>query len=81
MCQIHLAGGQPCQQFIRRQVDQRHFRSLIEYMIGQRFAHHDAGDLAHHIVQAFQMLHIQRGVDVDAGGQQFFHVLPAFAVA
>jgi hypothetical protein len=50
-------------------------------MIGQGFAHHDAGDLAHHIVQAFQMLHIQRGVDIDAGGQQFFHVLPAFAVA
>ena len=50
-------------------------------MVGHGFVHLDADDAAHHIVEAFQVLHVQRGPDVDAGGQQLFHILPALGVA
>jgi len=37
--------------------------------------------LGDHVVDAFDVLHVDRGVDVDAGGQQFAHVLPTLGVA
>ena len=35
---------------------------------------------AHHVAQGFQMLHVDRGVDVDAGIEQLLDVLPALLV-
>jgi hypothetical protein len=78
--QIHLAVAQAVQQFLGRQIDERHFVSAIEHAIGHRLPHANAGDAPDHVVHAFQMLHVDGRVHVDARVQQFLHVLPAFRV-
>ena len=78
--QIHLAVVQALYQFTRRQIDQADVAQTVENRIGDGLADPDAGDLVHHVVQAFQVLDIDRGVDVDASIEQFFHVLPASLV-
>ncbi len=78
---IHLAGPEPRQQFIGRKIDQHHFIGFIEHGIGQGFRDADPGDAADHIVQAFQMLHIDRRIHIDAGVQQFVDILPALRMA
>ena len=45
--------------------------------VRQRFAHLDAGDALDDVVQALQVLDVERRVDVDAGGEDLVHVLPA----
>ena len=77
---IHLAVAQTLQQFARRQVDQHQVEGFLQYPVRQRFADLYAGDAAHLIVEAFQMLDVDGGVDVDTGGEQFLHVLPALGV-
>ena len=79
--QVHLAGGQPFDQLVGRCVDQHHLVGLVEEGVGQGLLHFDAGDAADHVVQALQVLHVERAVDVDAGSQQLFDVLPALGVA
>ena len=53
--------------------------SMIE--VGHRLAHADAGDLRDDIVQAFDVLDVERGVDVDAGGDQFLDIHVALRMA
>jgi hypothetical protein len=79
--QIDLALLQALQQFVGRQIDQYHFVGIVEDTVGYRLPDANAGDAADHIVERFQMLHIDRAVDVDAGGEQLMHVLPAFGMA
>ena len=78
--QVNLALLQALQQLIRRQIDQHHLVRQVEQSVRQRFPDLDAGDTADHVVQRFQMLHVDGGVDVDAGGEQFLHILPAFGM-
>ncbi|MNT39635.1 hypothetical protein D3C72_1759010 [compost metagenome] len=77
---IDLAIAQSLQQFPWWQVDQQQFVGFLQYPVRQGFADLHAGDAAHLIVEAFQMLDVDRGVHVDAGGEQFLNVLPAFFV-
>ena len=60
------AAGQPVR--LHRQNQKR---------IGDGFPHLDTGYAAHHVVQAFQMLNIYRGEDVNAGLKQLLNILPA----
>ena len=53
--------------------------SMIE--VRHRLAHADAGDLRDHVVQAFDVLDVQRGIDVDAGGEQLLDVHVALGMA
>lgn len=69
------------QQVIRRQVDHHHFVGVVEHVVGYSFPHPNANDPTHQIVKAFQVLDVEGGPHIDAGAQQFFHVLPAFRVA
>ncbi|MDT4822712.1 hypothetical protein FQZ97_559230 [compost metagenome] len=78
---VHLAFAQALQQLARRQVDQEDFVGILQHPVRHRFAHLHAGDVAHLVVEAFQVLDVDRGVDVDAGIQQFLDVLPALGVA
>ena len=78
---IHLAFTQALQQLARRQVDQQNFVGFLQHPVRQGFAHLHAGDIAHLIIQCFEVLHVDRGVHVDAGIQQLLHILPTFAVA
>jgi hypothetical protein len=76
---VDLAVAQTLKQFTRRQVDQQQFVGFLQHPVRQGFAHLHAGDAAHLIVEAFQVLDVDRGEHVDAGGEQFLNVLPAFA--
>ena len=78
---IDFAFVQTLAQIVRGQVDQHHFIGRIEKRIGDGFAHLNACDAADHVVQAFQMLHVNGGKDVDTRFQQLFNILPALRVA
>ncbi len=68
------------QQVLRRQVDQRQLVGPIENIVGHRLAHDDAADLGNDVVERLDVLHVAGRIDVDAGIQQLFDVLPALDV-
>jgi len=78
---IDLARGQPRQQLIGRQIHHHLLLGGVEQGVGHRLPDAHAGDAADHVVQALQVLHVHRAPDVDAGGQQLLHILPALGVA
>ncbi len=77
---IDLALGQALDQVLGRQVDQLDLVGLVDHMVGQGLAHPHGGDLRHHVVQALEVLDVERRIDVDAGGQQFLDILVALLV-
>jgi hypothetical protein len=78
---VDLAFLESLQQFIGRQVDDGHLVGVIEDGVGNRLPHPYSRDLSDDVVQAFQMLDVDRGEDVDAGVEQLLHVLPALVVS
>ena len=78
---VDLALGEPLQQLVGRQVDEHDLVGVLEHVIGNGFAYPDAGDALQDVVEALEMLDIQRRPHVDAGGEQLLHVLPALGVA
>ena len=78
---VDLAVPEAVEQVVGGQVDQLHLVGVLEDGVRHRLAHDDAGDLGHHVVQALDVLHVHRGVDVDARVEQLEHVLPALGVA
>ncbi len=72
--QVDLAVVQPLDQVLRREVDQLDVVGAVDDGIRHRLAHPDAGDARDHVVQAFDVLDVQRGVDVDARRQQLLDV-------
>ena len=79
--EIHLALGHAIEQLFGREVDELYLVGAVEHGIGQRLPDAHAGHLAHDVVQALEVLHVERGVHADTGGEEFLHVLPAFRVA
>ena len=79
--QIDLAGPQAFQQFVGGDIDQDHLFGIVEDGIRHGLPYAHIGDAAHHVVEALQMLNIQRRENVDARRQQFFDVLPSLRVA
>ncbi len=78
---VDLAFFQPLDQLVRRKVDDFDVVRLVEKGIRHGLADADAGDLRDDIVQAFDMLNVERGVNVDAGGEQLFHIEIALGMA
>ena len=78
---IDLALLQALDQIVRRDVDDLDVVGLVEDRIRHGFTYAHPGDAGHHVVQAFDVLDVDGGEDVDAGGEQFLHVEPAFRVA
>ncbi len=78
---VDLAGLEPREQVVGRDVDQHHFVGVVEERVGHRFPDRDAGDPADDVVEAFEMLDVERGEDIDAACQQLFDVLPSLRVA
>ncbi len=74
---VNLALAQPQQQLVGRQVHDGHFIGMVEDAVRNGFPDLDAGDAGDHVVQAFQVLDVDRGIDADAGIEQFLDVLPA----
>ncbi len=78
---IDLAFGQPFQKLIGRKIHKHEFVGVVEHGVGHRLAHPDLGDLLNYVVQAFEMLNVQCGPDIDTGGEQLVDILPALRVA
>jgi hypothetical protein len=71
---VDLALLQPLNQVIRRQVDEFDAVGAVENRIRHGLAHPDMGDLGDDIVKAFDVLDVDRGVDVDSVAEQFLDV-------
>jgi len=54
---------------------------LLDDGVGHRLVHGDAGDLAHRVGAALQVLDVDCRVYVDAGVEQFQNILVAFGMA
>ena len=78
---VDLAGVQAREQIVGRQVDELDLVGLVEDAVRHRLALLDAGDLRDQIVQALEMLDVERGPDVDAGVEQLLDVLPTLRMA
>ncbi len=64
---VDLALAQPREQLVRRQVDQLHLVGGFEDGVGHGLPHRDPGDLRDEVVQALEVLDVERRVDVDPG--------------
>jgi hypothetical protein len=71
---VDLALLQALDQIVGREVDQLDSVGEIEHLVGHGLAHPHMGDLRDHVVKAFDVLDIDRGIDIDAMGQQFLDV-------
>ena len=78
---IDLALLQARDQIVGRQIDQLDRIGAVEHRIRHRLAHPHMGDLGDDVVEAFDVLDIDRGIDVDAARQQFLDVEIALGMA
>ena len=78
--QVDFALVQPLDQVLGGEVDQLDVVRAVDDRVGHRLAHPDAGDSGHHVVQALDVLDVQRGVDVDPGPKQLLDVQVALRV-
>ena len=67
---VDLAGLEPCEQVVGRKVDELDLVCLVEDPVRYRFALPYTRDLRDQIVEAFQMLNVDRRPDVDALPEQ-----------
>ena len=77
---IDLALFQPLDQVVGREVDQLDGVGAIEHLVRHGLAHPHMRDLRDHVVEAFDVLDVDGGVDVDPMGQQFLDVEIAFGM-
>ena len=68
-------------QILGRDVDVDHLIGIDEHGVGNALAHLDADERFDRVVQAFQVLHVHRGDDVNSGGEEVLHVLVALGVS
>ena len=78
---IDLALMQALDQILGREVDDFDVVGLVEDAVGNGFAHPDAGDPGDDVVQALDVLDVQRREHVDAGGDQLLDIEIAFGMA
>ena len=78
---VDLAALQTLHEVVGIKVHQLHRRGVVEDAVGDALLHHHLGGGGHLVVQAFQVLHVHGGENVDARVQQLFHVAVAFGVA
>ena len=78
---VDLALVQAIDQLVGRQIDQLHLVGTVEHRVGHRLVDTNSGDAADHVVQALQVLDVERGVDVDASVEQLLDVVPALGMA
>ena len=78
---IDLPLAQTVLQILGGQIDVHDLIRLGKHRVGNSLAHLHADQLLHGVVQTLQMLHIQRGNDVDACGENVLHVLISLGIA
>ena len=77
---VDVAVGEPAPQRFRRDVDQLDLVGGAHDLVGHLLLLLDAGDLGDDVVEAFQVLDVDRRDHGDAGVEQLLDVLPAFGV-
>ena len=77
---VDLPLLQTLAEVLGRQVDVHELVRLAEHRIRYPLADLDVGRLLHHVVEAFQVLDVQRGDDVDPLGQDVLDILVPFGV-
>ena len=78
---VDLAFLEALDEIVGRQIDQLDGVGAVEDRVRDSLADAHAGDLRHHVVEALDVLDVDRGVDVDAVGEQLFHVEVALGMA
>ena len=78
---VDLALLQTLDQLLRRKINQFDVISAIEQSIRYSFAHANARDAGDDVVQAFEVLNVERRPDIDACRKQLFNIHPAFGMA
>ena len=78
--QIDFASLEPLDQGFGRQVDNDQL-GLVQHPVRNRLPHPDMGEACNDVVQALDMLDIDRRRNVDARIQQFLDILPALGMA
>ncbi len=81
LARIHLPRAQPILQVLGRQIDVHDLIGQAEDVVRDALLDLDPGAAFHDVIETFEMLNVQGGDDVDAGLQQFLHVLITLAVA
>ena len=74
-------GPQARQKVGGLQIDDLHLVSRVKDLVRDAFRGGEAGDGGDHIAQAFQLLHIHGGIDVNARAKQLGNILVALGVA
>ena len=72
---------QALDQIVGRQIDHLDVVGPVENAVRHGFAHPDAGDLGDDVVQALDMLDVERREDIDAGGDQLLDIEIALGMA
>ena len=78
---VHVAVGQPSAQCLRRHVDELDLIGRPYHAVGHRLALADPGDPFDDVVERLEVLDVNGGDDVDAGGEELVDVLVALGVA
>ena len=78
---VDLPFLEPLDQVVGRQIDQFDRVGAVEHCVRDRLAHPHMRDLRHHVVEAFDVLDVDRGVDVDAAAQQLLDIEITFRMA
>lgn len=78
---VYLAFAQAGYKLVWLQINQFHLIGPVKHAVGYALAHHYSGHGGNHIVEAFQMLHVNRGPYGYARLEQFLHILKALEVA
>ena len=77
---VDVAVGEPAPQRFRGDVDQFDLVGGAHHLVGHLLLLLDAGDLGDDVVEALQVLDVDRGDHGDAGVEQLLDVLPALGV-
>ncbi len=77
---VDLAFAEPLQQHIRGHIDQLDLVGPLQQGVRHGLADLDASDLRDDVVEALDVLDVERGVDVDARREQLVRILPALVV-
>ena len=78
---IDLARLEALEQLLGRDIDDDDLVGIVKDMVGHGLMDLYAHNAAHHIVEAFQVLNVERGPHLDTRLQQLLHILPALGVA
>ena len=78
---IDFAFPQPPQQLLGSGVHQLDLVGFVQNLVRHGLAHMDAGDLGDHVIEAFDVLDIHGGEDVDARCQNLLDIEIALGVA